>query len=173
MKKWFLIALILFTAPLFAMTANGAEAGKGDAGKAVVEQPVPVQVLGKTIEIRKGMTRADAKQALSAVIKEEPSLDTAERLQYDVALVPNEAPVSITFDFDKKGIVNGFMLDAMSKKQNPPAVKLLEWLKANAGEPRVKKKGSAMWNFGGWKIEHVAGGSGEDAAYRVEFTAAK
>ena len=61
------------------------------------------------------------------------------------------------FDFDKKGIVNGFMLDANLKKQNPAAVKLVDWLRANAGKPTVKKKGSATWTFGGWKIEHDGG----------------
>jgi len=172
-KKWFAGGMIVFTVSLFVIAGNIAGAAQGDPGKAAVEQSVPVQFSGKTFELRKGMTRTEAKKALSGIISEEPSLDTAERLQYDVCLVADEAPVTITCDFDKKGVVIGFMLDAGYKKQNPPAAKLVDWLQANAGKPQVKKKGSAIWNFAGWKIEHTAGGSGEDAAYRIEFTAVK
>jgi hypothetical protein len=156
-----------------AMTAIGADAAKTDPGQAAAVQPIPVQILGKTIEIRPDMTRADAKTAMSSLTKEEASLDTAERLQYDIPLVPNNAPVTIAFDFDKKGTVNGFMLDSSEKKQNPALVKLLDWLQANAGKPTVKKKGSATWVYGGWKIEHTAGGSGEDASYSIQFTRSK
>jgi hypothetical protein len=174
MKNIKVILSVLFCSTLLlAITANGAEVAKPNSGQPVVEQSIPIQILGKTIEIRKGMTRSDAKAALSPVIKDEASLDTAERLQYDVPLAPDSAPVTIVFDFDKKGIVNGFMLDANLKKQNPAAVKLVDWLRANAGKPTVKKKGSATWTFGGWKIEHTEGGSGEDSAYRIELTPTK
>ncbi len=105
-------------------------------------RPIPVKILGKTIQIRKGMTRSDAKAALSSVIKEEPSLDTAERLQYDVQLVPETAPVTILFDFDKKGAVSGFLIDSSERDQNPAAAALVNWLKANAGKSEVKKKGA-------------------------------
>ena len=169
MKNIRIMLSVLFCSTLLlAITTNGAEVAKPDPG-----QSIPIQILGKTIEIRKGMTRSDAKAALSSVIKDEASLDTVERLQYDVPLVPGSSPVAIVFDFDKKGIVNGFMLDANLKKQNPAAVKLVDWLGANAGKPTLKKKGNATWNFGGWKIEHTAGGSGEDSVYRIELTPSK
>jgi hypothetical protein len=159
---------------LTTMQANASPAGSSSPAKpAAVDQAIPVQILGKTIEIRNGMTRPDAKSALSALTREEASVDTDERLQYDLTLVPGNAPVTIYFDFDKKGVVNGFALDAFSKKQNPPAAKLVEWLNANAGKPQVKKKGKVTWVFAGWKIEHEEGGSGEDSTYRVEFTRSK
>lgn len=168
-----LLSLLFCSTLLLAATANGAELAKANPSQPAVEQAIPVQILGKTIEIRKGMTRADAKKALSPIIKEEASLDTAERLQYDIPLVPNSAPVSIVFDFDRKGTVHGFMLDSMRKDQNPAAATLVNWLQANAGKPQGKKKGSATWTFGGWKIEHTVGGSGEASAYRIEFTPSK
>ena len=176
MKKFGVLLSVLFCSTLLlAFTANGAAVAKVNSGQPAVERPIPIpiQILGKTIEIRKGMTRADAKKALSAIIKEEASLDTAERLQYDIPLVRNSAPVTIVFDFDEKGMVNGVLLDSMRKEDNPAVTTLVDWLRTNAGKPLEKKKGSATWTFGGWKIDHTAGGSGEDSAYQVEFTLLK
>jgi hypothetical protein len=168
-----ILSVLFCSTLLLAIKANGAEVAKPDPGQPVVEQPIPIEILGKTIEIRKGMTRSDAKAALSSLIKDEPSLDTAERLHYDVPLVPDSAPVAIVFDFDTKGIVSNVVLDSYLKEQNPAVTTLVDWLRANAGKPRVKKNGSATWIFGGWKIEHMAGGSGEDSAYRIEITRSK
>jgi hypothetical protein len=167
------LLVLLCSTSLLVMTAHGTGISKPNPGRTAVEQPIPIQILGKTIEVRKGMTRSDAKAALSSLIKEDPSLDTAEQLQYDVTLVRNNAPVSIVFAFDKKGFVSNVTLDSMLKEQNPAVTSLLKWLQANAGNPIEKKKGSATWIFGGWKIEHVEGGSGEDATYRIEFTLSK
>jgi hypothetical protein len=167
------LLVLLCSTSLLAMTANATGISKADSGQAAVEQPIPIQILGKTIEVRKGMTRADAKAALSGLIKDAPSLDTAEQLQYDVPLVRHNAPVAIVFAFDKKVFVSNIILDSQLKEQNPAVTTLVNWLRANAGNPSAKKKGSVTWIFGGWKIEHVEGGSGEDAAYRIEFIRAK
>ncbi|MCE5336719.1 MAG: hypothetical protein LLG06_19240 [Desulfobacteraceae bacterium] len=174
MKNIGIMLSVLFCATLLpAITVNSAEVAGPNPGQTAVEQPIPVQILGKTIEIRKGMTRSDAKAAMSLLIADEASIDTAERLQYDVPLVPDNAPVAICFDFDKKGIVSNVVFDSMLKEQNPAVTTLVAWLRANAGKPRVKKKGSATWVFGGWKIEHAEGGSGEDSTYRIELTRSK
>lgn len=158
---------------LVEYTVKGAEAAGTSPEKAPVDQAIPIQILGKTMEIRSGMTRSDAKAALSSIISEDASVDTAERLQYDVQLVPEEAPVSIVFDFDKKGVVSKVMLDAQLKAQNPPVVKLVDWLQKNAGKPVTAKKGNSTWTFSGYKIEHVSGGSGEDSVYGITLTRSK
>lgn len=170
-----MLFVLLCGLPLWAMTANGAEVAKAKPAKAAEEKSVaiPIQILGKTFELRQGMSRSDAKAALSSIIKEESSLDTDEMLQYDVILVPDQGPVAINVNFDKKGVVNGLTLDSTLKEQNPAVTTLLGWLKTNVGKPKAQKKGSATWNFGGWKIEHAEGGSGEDSTYRIEFTRLK
>jgi hypothetical protein len=160
-------------AAFVAIPVSAREIAASNPGQISAQQAIPVQILGKTIEIRKGMTRADAKSTFASLTREAPSVDSAERLQYDLILVPNNAPVSIMFDFDKKGVVTGFTLDANLKKQNPAAAKLVEWLQINAGKPQTKGKGNMTWVFAGWKIEHASGGSGEDSAYRVEMTMVK
>ncbi|MDR3567850.1 MAG: hypothetical protein P4L43_07460 [Syntrophobacteraceae bacterium] len=164
-----LVVIALCWIPLALTAASPAKAARTGSAKTAAVQPIPVKILGKTIEIRSGMTRSDAKAALSSIIREEPSLDTAERLQYDVQLVSDTAPVTILFDFDKKGVVTSFLLDSSEKDQNPPAAALVDWLRSNAGKPKVEKKGNTTWIFGGWKIEHSEGGTGEDAAYRVQL----
>ncbi len=169
MKKVGAIWLGLLCCIGFVMTVNTAAALAHTAHKAGVKA-VPVTIFGKTLAISCGMTRAEAKAELSAIIKDKPSLDTAGRLQYDVPLVPDQAPVSILFDFDKKGMVIGFMLDAYDKAQSPPSAALVSWLGSHAKKSMVKTKESTTWIFGGWKIEHIEGGSGEDSAYTVEFT---
>ena len=162
--KRFLLSL-LFTLPLLNPAA---------AADAVGEQAIPLQIFNTTLELRKGLTRAELKTTLSAIIKDEASVDTNQRLQYDVQLVAESAPVTFVFDFNKKGIVQSVMVDAMMKEQNPAVTTLLAWMAKNAGKPDVKKKGKIIWkSFAGWKIEHAERGSGEDSVYRIELTAKK
>jgi hypothetical protein len=151
--------------------ANGADVvARPSPGRASDGQPIPIQMFGKTIEIHKAMTRSDAKAMLPALIKDEPSVDTAERLQYSVILAPGGAPVAILFDFDRKGIVTNVTLDSRFKEGNPSVATLVNWLRANGGKPAAKKEGSETWIFGGWKIDLFEGDSGEDAVYRIEIT---
>jgi hypothetical protein len=135
--------------------------------------PIPFVIKGKTIEIRRGMTSTEIKTSLSGIITEEASLDTEERLQFDIQLVEEEAPVTIIFDFSKKGILDGVMIDSFTKEQNPVVTKLLSWLKTNAGKPQAKSKRTMIWIFGGWKIEHQNHGTGEDSVYSIELTPQK
>ncbi len=136
-------------------------------------QPIPLEIKGKIIYIRKNMSISEVKAALSALISDEASVDSIERLQYDIQLVPDEGPVTIAFDFNKRGMLSGVVIDSQLKEQNPPVTALLIWLNKNAGKPVVRKKGSIIWNFEGWRIEHIDRGSGEDSVYRIDFTALK
>lgn len=157
-------------------SASPAMAGSDVQTKAArrnTVQSIPVLIKGKTLEIHRELTRAEIRTAMNAIITDEPSVDTEERLQYDIQLVREQAPVTIVFDFSKKGTVAGIMIDSFTREQNPPVTALLEWLKVNAGRPSVKKKGTITWIFGGWKIKHTDKGTGEDSVYRIEFSAIK
>lgn len=152
-------------------SVTGYPKGKPEAAGSI--QPIPLEINNKTIEIRKGMTINDVKKSLSEIITEEASSDTEERLQYDIQLVQDEAPVTVFFDFNRKKNLIGITIESFTKEQNPPVTALLKWLDANAGKPSARKKKSITWIFRGWKIEHRNGGSGEDSVYRIEFTLLK
>ena len=157
-----------------------AEAGvqaEGGNPVAAIARPVesvsiPIEIRGKTFQLHAGMKRSEVLSALSTVLDDAPSVDTAERLQYDTVLVPDNAPVTVAFDFDKNGVVSGVLIDAFEKAQNPPVVALIEWLQKTAGTPKSSGEGISTWRFGGWKIEHREGGSGEDSTYSVEVVPA-
>ncbi len=165
----------LFTCIIFmtsaAMAASDAEC-KTAQNKSV--NSIPIVITGKTLEIRKGITRADIKSLMPAIVTDEATVDISERLQYDVILAEGQAPATMYFDFDEKGIVTKVMLDSYEAAQNPPVTALLKWLEANAGKPKLnKKKGTKTWIFSGWKIEHTNHGSGEDSVYSIELTLQK
>jgi len=134
---------------------------------------IPLTIMGRSVDINKNISRDSIRSALSEIIKEEASVDTPEQLQYDVILVQEQAPATIIFNFNKKGIVDRIMLDSYTSEQNPPVTGLLSWLTKNAGKPKVRKKGNTIWLYGGWKIEHVNKIDGEDSVYRIEFTISK
>jgi len=111
---------------------------------------------------------------MSSVIKDGATIDINERLQYDVILAEEQAPVTIYFDFDEKGIIAKLVLDSYEAAQNPSVTEIVKWLDANAGKPKInKKRGTKTWIFGGWKIEHTDHGSGDDSMYSIELTLQK
>lgn len=152
---------------------NTAAALYSKPSQSAALQPILVVIKGKTIELRTGMTKSDITAAIAGIITDEASVDTKEQLQYDIQLVKDEAPVTIVFYFNKNNMLCGLLLDSNTKEQNPPATSLVAWLNINAGKPAVKKKGKIIWNFRGWRIEHLDSGSGEDSMYRIEFTLQK
>jgi hypothetical protein len=136
-----------------------------------VTQAIPVQIFKTTVDIRKGLTSADLRPTLASIIKDAPSVDTDQRLQYDVQLVFDAAPVTFVFDFDPKGQIQSVIIDSYQKSQNPAVTKLLAWLARHAGKPNEQSNGKIVWNnFNGWKIEHIAIESDEDSTYRIELT---
>lgn len=80
-------------------------AAPASATDSQTEQAIPIQIFGSTVELRKGTNRNDLKVTLSAVFKDAPSIDIPKRLQYDVQLVADSAPVTFVFEFDRKGVI--------------------------------------------------------------------
>jgi hypothetical protein len=164
--RYLLSCLICFAA-VIVITSN-AESKPAQPGTI---NSIPIIIMGKSLDIRKEMTRAEVKSVMTSIIKNEATIDIGERLQYDVILVEGEAPVTIFFDFDKKGIVTDITIDSFEAGQNPPVKSLLEWLNTSAGKPKVnKKKGTKTWILKGWKIEHIDHGSGEGSVYSITLT---
>ncbi len=171
--KLILLSVLLGALPLLAAAEPGSGSARVRTSLPQAERPIPVELLGKIIEIRPGITIAEAREMLSAVIPEAPSVDIKEMLQYDVQLVPDSAPVTIVFHFDSEGAIEGFVLDAYLKEQNTPAVKLIAWLNAQGIKPIKQRRKQTIWRFGRWNVEHTDGGSGDDSAYRIELTRVK
>lgn len=142
-------------------------------GARPVAAAIPISVLGKTFSLPTGLSRGAVKKELAPIFADAPSVDNAQRLQYDVPLVPDLAPVSFVFDFDRKGVLTDLAIDAYEKVQNPTVQGLVTWLKANAGPPRPVRKGEWALEYGGWRITHRFGGSGEDSSYSMEFSRGK
>lgn len=157
-----LTALILILISATSVLSSGKDTGS--------IKSIPVMISGKRIDISKDLNRTAIKKTLSDIIKVEASVDTPEHLQYDVILVEDQAPVTIIFNFNKKGYVDHVMFDSYTSDQNPPVIELLSWLTKNAGKPKVRKKSNIIWFYGGWKIEHLNKKGGEDSVYRIEFT---
>ncbi|MEA5097543.1 MAG: hypothetical protein VB032_03295 [Burkholderiaceae bacterium] len=164
-----LFCLLFLALPLFAIAETGSGSAHVKAPLPQAERPIPVELLGNTIEIRTGITRNEAKAMLSAIMPEVPTVDLKEMLQYDVQLVPGTAPVALVSYFDSQGNIERFVLDAYLKEQNPPAVKLIAWLNAQGIKPIKKYRERTIWRVGCWKIEHTDGGDGDDSAYRIEL----
>ena len=101
----------------------------------------PIEINGKEITIESGMKFDTVETVLQRVIKEKPTaMASTDRIQYDVQLVPDQAPVSLVFDFDKSGTLIEVNIDAYMKQQNPPVQKLIDWLNKHAGKANSRKK---------------------------------
>ena len=137
--------------------------------QAQTDRKIPIEIKGKKIYMDKGLTRQAVKDATAPVFATEPSVDDEETLQYDVVLVPEQAPVTFVFSFDGQKNLSGLLIDAFEKKQNPPVQALAAWLTANAGKPATLRKGESVWKYDGWKIVHRFGGTGEDSTYSMEI----
>ncbi|MBS1197697.1 MAG: hypothetical protein H6R18_1482 [Proteobacteria bacterium] len=131
----------------------------------------PIEVKGNTLNIRAGATRAEITGMLKKAFgAEEPSVASAERLQYDYVAKPGEGPLALMFDFNKAGVLVGLSIDANMKQQNPVAVKLLDWLKQNAGAGKKQGK-STRWEKSGFvfKLKEVKD-AGDDSSYGFEIS---
>lgn len=165
-----LIFFLLASVSLAATATETTGSLSAKSTQAKTRQAVPLAIAGKTLNLRPNLTRAQVQTLLASTLSEAPSVDTAERIQYDVQLAPEQAPVTLVFDFDNRGLLERIMLDAYSREQNPPAVSLLAWIREQGIRPIKKTRKQTFWRIGDWKIEHTAGGSGEDAAYRIDMT---
>lgn len=133
---------------------------------------IPITIQGKTFALKTGLSRDLVKKQLSTLFADEPSVDTPERIQYDKVLVPDQAPVSFVFDFDGNGILSNLIIDGYTKEQNPTVTRLVVWLGANVGKPKVHD-GQRDWRYAGWTIVHRFGGDGEDSSFSAEISLLK
>ena len=130
----------------------------------------PLSVGGQNLTLDQDSRRADIAAALAkALPREEPSVLSPERIQYDVIAAPGQGPVSMAFDFDAKGRFTGAILDAMLKEQNPVAAQLAVWLTAEAGKG-VRSKGDRVWTHAGFRFQLTeVQKAGEDSVYRMSI----
>lgn len=130
----------------------------------------PLEVKGKTLNIQAGAPRTEVVATLKKIfVGEEPSVSSAERLQYDYIAKAGEGPLMLSFDFSKTGALVGLSIESYMKQQNPVAVKLLDWLKQNAGAG--KKQGKVTrWEKSGFvfKFKEIKN-AGEDSYYGFEI----
>ncbi|MDH5234476.1 MAG: hypothetical protein OEW77_05905 [Gemmatimonadota bacterium] len=136
-------------------------------------QGFPLEINGQAIAIARGISRDSVTQALRRVFKEEPTATgSADRIQYDAQLVPDQAPVSLVFEFDTSGSLTHVILDGYMEQQNPPVRTLVAWLDAHAGKATVtgtSPQTEMVWSYGGWTFTHTAGGDGQDATYAMRI----
>lgn len=128
----------------------------------------PVTMRGKTLTISSESDRATLAGLLSeALTGEEPSVLTAERIQYDFIAVQGEGPVTLLVDFDSKGRWSEIVIESSLKQQNPVAQELVGWLAANAGQGRKSGK-ARSWKHGGlaFRFREVKN-AGEDSVYGI------
>lgn len=128
----------------------------------------PVSLRGKILTISSEADRATlAVQLAGALAGEEPSVLTAERIQYDFMAVQGEGPVTVLVDFDSKGRWSQIVIESSLKQQNPVARELVSWLAANAGQGR--KSGTVTsWRHDGlaFRFREVKN-AGEDSVYGI------
>lgn len=128
----------------------------------------PVTLRGKTLAISTESDRATlAAQLSGALAGEEPSVLTAERIQYDFIAMQDEGPVTLLVDFDSKGRWLEIVIESSLKQQNPVARELAGWLAANAGQGRKSGK-ATTWEHGGlaFRFREVKN-AGEDSVYGI------
>jgi len=128
----------------------------------------PVILRGKTLTISSESDRATlAGQLSGALAGEEPSVLTAERIQYDFIAVQGEGPVTLLVDFDNKGRWSEIVIESTLKQQNPVAQELVGWLAANAGQGRKSGKATSWKHVGlAFRFREVKN-AGEDSAYGI------
>ncbi len=135
-------------------------------------EPVVLDILGAPVEVGDFTTSAEIKVQFSWLLPDlAPTIDSAERLQYDVELVEGQASATFFFDFDAEtGQLVAINVDAYHQEQNPTVAKLVEQLKASTGAEEISADhDSRVWYFGGWKYSHFDGGDGEDSTYGIEI----
>jgi hypothetical protein len=162
-----LIKPVLFLARLAAILAiSGLH-----AAQAADPATFPVVLRGKTLVIGTAADRTSlATQLKDALAGEEPSVQSAERIQYDFIAAQGEGPVMLLVDFDAKGRWSAIIIESMLKQQNPVARELLAWLADNAG-PRRKVGKDTVWRHAGmtFRFREVRN-AGEDSTYGITIT---
>jgi len=136
--------------------------------QAAEPESFPVALRGKTLTVSAESDWATlASQLSGALVGEEPSVLTVERIQYDFIAVQGEGPVTLLVDFDSKGRWIEIVIESSLKRQNPAAQELVSWLAANAGQGRKSGKVTS-WKHGGFAFRfREVKNAGEDSVYGI------
>lgn len=161
------VRLLSFLAAILAVSGLHAAQASDPAS-------FPVVLRGKILVIGTAADRASlATQLKDALVGEEPSVLTAERIQYDFIAVQGEGPVMLLVDFDAKGRWSAIVIESTLKRQNPVAQELLAWLAQNAGPGRKVGK-DTVWSDGGMKFRfREVRNAGEDSTYGITITCSR
>ncbi len=139
------------------------------AVSAKAEDTFPIHLGGKVIDLGLGKDRATlTRQIAQALPGEEPSVMTAERVQYDYAATNDAGPLTVALDFDTSGLFIGVIIGSYTNEENPCVQELLTWLQANAGkgEPTVT---GMIWEYIGMTFEFTEIlHAGEDSIYQID-----
>lgn len=154
---------LILAALLIALAAWSAQAADSAT--------FPLTLKGTTLVIGPALDRqALIAQIRDALASEDPSILTAERLQYDYAAVEGEGPVSVLVDFDRKGRWKVISVDSYLKQQNPVAQELAAWLAQYVGRGRKAGK-DTIWSHGGMQFRlHEVRDAGEDSIFGITIT---
>lgn len=153
-------------------TASAQGPSRADsAPQAALPATFPLTLKGGTLDIGPALDRkALVAQIRSALAGEDPSILTAERLQYDYIAVEGEGPVSVLVDFDRKGRWEVISVDSYLKRQNPVAQELAAWLAQHVRRGRKAGK-DTIWCHGGMQFRlHEVRDAGEDSLYGITIT---
>lgn len=150
-----LLVLLLLTAP----------------AKAIDDESFPLVAAGKTVLISSASGRPEIQDMLKGTLSpDDLSVSIPERIQYDFIAVEGEGPLTLMFDFDKRGRWVEIVIESYMKQQNPVAQELVGWLNTNAGPGKVSGK-TRTWNHLGlvFRLKEVKN-AGEDSVYGVTIS---
>lgn len=152
-------------------TSTPTESGASSASAARSEsQGFPLTVKGTEIFITSKTNREELSTKLQKLLGEITPMENKNRLQFDYQADPDEAPLTVIFDWDLKGNLAEIVLDAFAEKQNKPGKDLKDWLtknvgpgKANKSKPEIKE--NLTWEYNGWSFHFQDGNDGEESVY--------
>lgn len=170
------LALVILASvrPDLSASPWAPDAPPARAGQAAVAG-FPLNFRGTDVTITSQLTREDLSAKLGKILGKNTPIADKGRLQYDVQLEPDEAPMAVVFDWDKSGRLVGVALDAASEAQNPPAKAIRNWLLnvAGPGKTITSRAGgvaTTTWEHNGWRFTFRKGGDGEDAVFGFSMT---
>ena len=139
------------------------------APEPVADASFPLSIQGTTVVITPDAGKSDLATELKIATEVEPSLVTAERIQFDFVAAQDAGPMTLLIDWDGEGRISEVVLDAFTEEQNPVARDLKMWLVLQHGQPEMTE-GSLLWKHGGWEFRFTDGGDGEDSVYGFRIT---
>ena len=151
--------------PVAPATIETASTTAVAADVATASPEFPLMLKGTEVLINRDASRADLAAKLTPILGEVTEMEEATRLQYDVQIATESAPVTLLIDWNEAGK----MAEICIEGEDVPNKDLQAWLEKNAGAGKdgEKEEGykNTVWEHHGWKFTLRAGGDGEDTAY--------